>query len=79
MAQNVCVVPHPEEERPCLTRFAHSLEECPQCGGTVFVEEGELEKLLADLENEKPKRSRRRQDPAPTKEQEDTSDTLTAG
>ena len=49
MSQNVCVVPHPEENRPCSTRFAHSLESCPQCGGTVSVDETEFERLMAEL------------------------------
>jgi Zn-finger nucleic acid-binding protein len=56
---NICVVPHPNEDRPCLTKFAHSLAACPQCGGTMSVDEGELDNVLKDMEEtSKGKRSR---------------------
>jgi len=46
---NICITPHPTEDRPCTTPFRHDLNVCPQCGGTAFVPENEFEKIMAEL------------------------------
>ena len=46
---NICITPHPTEDRPCTAAFRHDLDVCPQCGGTAFVPESEFEKIMAEL------------------------------
>lgn len=40
------MTPHAEDEsRPCGTPYAHTLEACPQCGGTESAMDYEIESM----------------------------------